>query len=70
MRYIIDSRGRRTHVVLSLKAYNQLMEDLHDVGAMADARTEPRISWEELKPQLIRDGVISEEDIEPSEGPA
>ncbi|MGL4610428.1 MAG: hypothetical protein ACRCYY_12250 [Trueperaceae bacterium] len=29
--YIIDNKGRKTKVVLPMKAYQELLEDLHDL---------------------------------------
>jgi len=42
-KFIIDSKGKKTGVVLSLKRYRKLMEDLHDLAVVAERRSEPTI---------------------------
>ena len=50
--YQIDSKGKKTGVVLSLRRYRKLMEDLHDLAVVAERRSEPTISLEEMKRRL------------------
>jgi PHD/YefM family antitoxin component YafN of YafNO toxin-antitoxin module len=47
--YVVDPRGRKTAVILSLKRYRELMEDLHDLAVVAERRKERAISLEEMK---------------------
>lgn len=56
--YLVDSEGRRTAVLLSLKQYQKLMEDLHDLAVVAERREEKAISLEELKRRLKKDGLL------------
>ena len=56
--YLVDSEGRRTAVLLSLKQYQKLMEDLHDLAVVAERRDEKAISLEELKRRLKKDGLL------------
>ena len=51
-RYVIDRKGKRTGVVISLKRYSRLMEDLHDLAFVADRRDEKTISLDQLKKRL------------------
>jgi hypothetical protein len=39
--YIIDNTGKRTAVVLSVRDYERIIEDLHDLGVAAKRRDEP-----------------------------
>ena len=57
-RYIVDEAGRATGVVLPIKAYRKLMEDLHDLAVVAERRDEPPISMEEMRRRLGRDESV------------
>jgi len=57
-KYVTDTRGKKTGVILSLKRYRQLMEDLHDLALVAERREEKSISLEEVKRQLKKDGRL------------
>jgi PHD/YefM family antitoxin component YafN of YafNO toxin-antitoxin module len=56
--YVTNKSGRKTGVVLSLRRYHQLMEDLHDLAIVAERRTEKPIAIHELKRRLAKDGVL------------
>jgi len=56
--FVVDKNGRKTGVVLSLKRYQELMEDLHDLAAVAERRSERPISPEEIKRRLKKDGIL------------
>ncbi len=53
-RYVTDAKGTRRGVVLSLSRYRRLLEDLHDLAAVAERRDEPTISLAEMKRRLVR----------------
>jgi PHD/YefM family antitoxin component YafN of YafNO toxin-antitoxin module len=53
--YITDTKGRKTGVILPLKRYRQLMEDIHDLAVVAERREEKTISLEEMKRRLKKD---------------
>lgn len=50
--YVVDDKGRKTGVLLSLKQYQKLLEDLHDLAVIAERKTEKPISLGELKRRL------------------
>jgi hypothetical protein len=50
--YIVDSKGRKTKVILPVEKYEQLLEDLYDLKMAAKVRDEESISWEEAKQDL------------------
>ena len=56
--YVVDAKGRKTAVLLSLEQYERLLEDLHDLAVVAERRDEKTISLEELKRRLKKDGLI------------
>lgn len=39
-RYIVDETGKRVSVVLSLEGYEELLEDMADLAAVAERRDE------------------------------
>ena len=54
--YIVDEKGRKTSVILPMKDYRQLLEDLHDLSVVAERRDEAPVSFEELKKRLSLNG--------------
>jgi hypothetical protein len=57
-KFVVDSKGRKTGILLSLKRYRKLLEDLHDLAVVAERRSEPTISLREMKRRLKRDGRL------------
>jgi len=57
-RYVVDAKGNKIAVILSLKQYEQLIEDLHDLAIVAERREEKPISLEEMKRRLKKDGLL------------
>jgi PHD/YefM family antitoxin component YafN of YafNO toxin-antitoxin module len=57
-KYVVDSKGRKTGVLLSIEQYERLLEDLHDLAVVAERRDEKTISLEELKRRLKKDGLL------------
>ncbi|MGB9302046.1 MAG: hypothetical protein WCD51_15840 [Anaerolineae bacterium] len=55
---LVDSNGKKTGVILSLKRYEQLLEDLHDLAVVAERRDEDTTSLRELRQRLEQDGVL------------
>ncbi len=56
--FVVNAKGNRTAVILSLNRYEKLMEDLHDLVIVAERREEEPLSLEEMKRRLQRDGLI------------
>ncbi len=56
--YVINLAGKKTAVILSLKHYQRLQEDLHDLAVVAERRKEPSISFEDMKRRSKRDGLL------------
>jgi len=57
-RFIVDKKGNRTAVIVPIKEYNALLEDLHDLAVVAERRDEPVIDLQKLKENLITDGLL------------
>jgi hypothetical protein len=58
IQYVTDQSGEKTAVILSIKAFQELLEDINDLAAVAERREEPTTSHDELIAELKRDGVI------------
>jgi PHD/YefM family antitoxin component YafN of YafNO toxin-antitoxin module len=56
--YVVDTKGNKAAVILSLNRYEQLLEDLHDLAVVAERREEEPLSLEEIKRRLQRDGLL------------
>ena len=56
--FIVDMQGKKTGIILPLNRYQRLMEDLHDLAAVAERRAETSVSLQEMKRRLKKDGVI------------
>ena len=50
--YVVDPKGHKTAVIFSLKRYEQVMEDLHDLAVVAERREEKPISLDAMKQRL------------------
>jgi len=55
--FVVDQEGRRQAVIIPLKEYQRLLEDLHDFAVVAERRDEEPISLEEMKRRLGADGL-------------
>ena len=54
----IDDKGKRTGVILPIKRYEKLLEDLHDMAIVAERREEGPISLEDMKRRLKKNGLL------------
>ena len=52
IRFLVDQRGRKQSVVISMKEYQELLEDLSDLVLIADRKSEPAESLEAVKQRL------------------
>jgi hypothetical protein len=57
-RFVTDDKGTITGVVLSLKRYRKLIEDLHDLAVVAERRPERTISFDQMRRRLKRNGLV------------
>jgi hypothetical protein len=51
-KYVVDGNGKRTGVILPLEAYEQLLEDIHDLSIVAKRKKEKPVSLDEMKRRL------------------
>ncbi len=52
--FIVDEDGERIAIILPLKEYEKLKEDLHDLAIAAERRDDPVIPFEDLKARFMK----------------
>ncbi len=58
--FVTDETGKRTAVLLPISDYENLLEDLEDLAAIAERRKEPTIPHEKFIEEMKRDGLLSD----------
>ncbi len=58
--FLTDEAGKRTAVLLPISDYENLLEDLEDLAAIAERRKEPTIPHEQFLEEMKRDGLLSD----------
>ncbi len=53
-RYVVNEKGKKTGVLLSLKEYQTLLEDLHDLAIIAERKDELAEPINVVKENLLR----------------
>jgi hypothetical protein len=56
--YVVNAKGKRVGVILSLRRYQRLLEDLHDLAVVAERRDEKPMSLEEMRRRLKENGLL------------
>jgi hypothetical protein len=56
--YITDEKGHRKSVVPTIPEFEELLEDLSDLGAIAERCDEPTVSHEDVLAGLKEDGLL------------
>jgi PHD/YefM family antitoxin component YafN of YafNO toxin-antitoxin module len=56
--FITDDQGKKVAVVIPIADYEELLEDVADLAKVAERRDEERISLDEVRRQLINDGLL------------
>lgn len=51
-RFLVDEKGRKKAVVIPVKEYNELLEDLEDLAIIAERKEEPAEPFEVVKERL------------------
>lgn len=58
LQYITNEAGDKTAVILPLEQFQQLLEDIEDLAAIAERRDEDTISHADVVSDLKRDGLL------------
>ena len=57
-KFITDDKGRKRAVILDIKLYQELLEDLEDLRLLAERRDEATSSLEEVEERLKARGLL------------
>lgn len=57
-RFLTDKNGRKEAVVLDVKIYEELLEDVTDLALIAERKKDSSIPWEEVKRKASKDGLL------------
>tara|TARA_B110000908_G_scaffold42833_1_gene52141 strand:- start:799 stop:993 length:195 start_codon:yes stop_codon:yes gene_type:complete len=60
LQYVTDDTGEKTAVLLPIREYEALMEDLKDLAAIANRRDEDTVPHDEFIAELRKDGILSD----------
>ena len=58
IKYVTNQAGDKTEVILPINEFEDLLEDIEDLAAVAERREEPTISHEQLLAELKKDGLL------------
>ena len=58
VQFVTNSAGEKTAVIVPLADYQELLEDLGDLAAIAERRDEPTVPNDVLLSELKRDGHL------------
>jgi hypothetical protein len=58
LKYITDEKGRKKEVILPIKEYEELIEDLEDLAIVAERREEEMVDHDEVIKRLKEDGLL------------
>ena len=56
--FLHDEEGNKTHVLLPIDLYEELLEDLYDLAAVAELEPEDTMPFSELVDNLKRSGKL------------
>jgi PHD/YefM family antitoxin component YafN of YafNO toxin-antitoxin module len=56
--YIVDKKGHKKGVLLTIGQYEQLMEDLHDLTVIAQRKNEKAVPLEKVVKSLKKNGRL------------
>jgi hypothetical protein len=58
VQYVTDQKGRKTSVILPVETYEDMLEDIQDLVAVAERRKEKTLSLTDMKKRLKKDGLL------------
>ena len=57
-KFITDNKGRKKAVIIDIKLYQELLEDLEDLRLLAERRDEATSSLQEVEERLKARGLL------------
>ena len=58
LQYLTNAKGERTAVLLTMDQFNELLEDLEDLAAIAERRNETTLAHDEVVTMLQQNGSV------------
>lgn len=58
VQYVTNRDGEKTAVIVPIAEFEELLEDVEDLAAVAERRGEPTISHDELLSELKQEGLL------------
>lgn len=56
--YILNDKGKRTHAVLPITVFEDILEDFNDIKEAKARKKEKKIPYEDMKKKLIKNGKL------------
>ena len=56
--YITDANGNKISVILPVQRYEEILEDIQDLVAIAERKSEVTVTLDQLKKSLKTDGLL------------
>lgn len=57
-KFLTDENGKKEAVVLDVRTYEELIEDLEDLVVIADRKSEEAVPLDAVKRKLKKDGIL------------
>lgn len=57
-KFIVDAKGRKKAVVLDIRDYEEMLEDIEDLKIIAERKNEPARPLEEVEKRLKKLGLL------------
>ena len=58
LNYITNQSGDKTAVILPIKEFEELLEDIEDLAIVVERRNEPTTTHKDLLAELKKDGIL------------
>jgi hypothetical protein len=58
LRFVTNRKGKKTEVIMKVKDFEELLEDLNDMSIVAERRDEETISHKDLVKDLKKNDII------------
>ena len=58
LKYVTDKKGKKKEVILSIKDFEDLLEDLEDLAVAAERRDEETVNHESIVKELKKNGIL------------
>lgn len=52
IQFVLNDRGKRTAVIIDLKVWGEVWEDIYDSMVAYKRRNEPTVAWKDIKKEM------------------